>query len=122
RAYTLKKYRCGLPRGGAGPPYPTYPKSFAPCRLPSLRSGSAGTASGSPRAVGGRSYSTQWTQVPRGASGSSQITTRLLVPGGGADQASGGDISMPSPVKCRGIGSPGRNAELVTVIVAVAVA
>jgi hypothetical protein len=52
-----------------------------------------GTPSSSSRVWAGRLKRTQWTQVPRGASGSSQIRARLLVPEGGSDQPNGGDPS-----------------------------
>src|ERR1035437_669965 len=56
-------------------------------------------------------YSTQCTQVifgaaGSGASGSSTISTRLLVAGGIPDQPSCGETSLPSQVFMLGIGPP----------------
>jgi hypothetical protein len=46
---------------------------------------------------------TQWTQVPAGASGSSMISAKLFVPPGAPLHASGGDTSIPSQVNYSGI-------------------
>src|SRR5262249_37665409 len=70
--------------------------------------------SGSSLTFAGRSYSTQCTQVPAGASGSSQIKARLLAPFGMPLHLSGGETSSPSQVCFVGIDSPSLNAELVS--------
>src|SRR5437870_3728388 len=57
---------------------------------------------------------TQWVNVPRGASGSSQIKAKLRVPAGGSGHLSGGERLRPSPVYCLGMGSPSRSAVLVS--------
>src|SRR5271165_914817 len=88
------------------------PKSFLPCFAPE-GSVVVGTPSSNSRVWGGKLKRTQWTQVPRGASGSSQIRARLFVPEGGSDQRNGGDRSAPSPVYCFGMVAPGWNAVLV---------
>src|SRR6516165_8657123 len=90
------------------------PKSFLPCFAPVGSVSVVGTPSSSSRVWAGKLKRTQWTQVPRGASGSSQIRARLLVPGGGSDQPNGGDRSAPSPVYCFGMAAPGWNALLVS--------
>ena len=56
------------------------------------------------------SYSTQWSQVPRGASGSSTMRTRVSVPSGIPTTSSDGEESSPSHVKGTGIDAPGPNA------------
>src|SRR6516162_7703393 len=91
-----------------------FPKSFLPCFAPLSRVSVVGTPSDNSRVWAGRLKRTQWTQVPRGASGSSQISARLLVPEGGSDQPNGGDRSAPSPVYCFGMVPPGWNALLVS--------
>src|ERR1022692_674618 len=90
------------------------PKSFLPCFAPLPSVAVVGTPSSNSRAWAGKLKRTQWTQVPRGASGSSQIRAMLLVPEGGSDQRKGGDRSAPSPVYCFGMVSPALNAVLVT--------
>src|SRR5439155_24494943 len=50
----------------------------------------------------------------RGASGSSQITAKLLLPAGTSLHLSGGDTSLPSPVHCLGMVVPSWKAVLVT--------
>src|SRR6516225_3203914 len=90
------------------------PKSFFPCFAPLPRVSVVGTPSSNSRAWLGKLKSTQWTQVPRGASGSSQMRARLLVPSGGSDHFNGGDRSSPSPVYCLGMVAPGWKAVLVT--------
>ena len=67
------------------------PKSFLPCFAPEASVAVVGTSSSNSRVWGGKLKRTQWTQVPRGASGSSQIRAMLLVPEGGSDQRNGGD-------------------------------
>src|SRR5439155_15527417 len=78
--------------------------------LPSSSTGAGRTPSGRLDALDGTPYSTQCTQVPAGASGSSHTSAKLLVPGGGSVQASGGERSSPSQVCLRGIVSPGLKA------------
>src|ERR1035438_9396478 len=92
------------------------PKSFFPCFAPLPRVSVVGTPSSNSRTWASRLKRTQWTQVPRGASGSSQIRAMLLVPDGGSDQRNGGDRSAPSPVYCFGILVSALNAVLVTSI------
>src|SRR5881397_1693478 len=60
---------------------------------------------------------TQWTHVPIGASGSSQISARLFAPSGAPVQFNGGEASSPSQVCFAGINSPSANAGLVNSIV-----
>jgi hypothetical protein len=64
-------------------------------------------------ADGGMSKITQCTQVPMGASGSSQTRAKLLVPAGLPDHSSGGEKSAPSQVYFAGIISPLPKALLV---------
>src|SRR5262249_48836912 len=71
------------------------------------------TASGSPLRSGGIPTSTQCTQVPTGASGSSTIRTKLFVCAGAPVQSSAGERSGPSAVNRAGIASPLANAGLV---------
>src|SRR5262245_66135978 len=89
--------------GGHGPPHAVLFQSFLP-----TRAAVGGEPSGIELAVAARSTSTQWTQVRfgfagSGASGSSTISAKLLVPAGGADQRSSGEMSCPSQVKRAGI-------------------
>src|SRR5271166_5363156 len=88
------------------------PKSFFLCFAPLPRVSVVGTPSSNCRVWAGKLKRTQWTQVPRGASGSSQISARLFVPEGGSDQRNGGDRSAPSPVNCFGMVAPDWNAVL----------
>lgn len=66
----------------------------------------------------GSPYTTQCTNVPPGASGSSTIKARLRVEVGGSVHDSGGDWFAPSQVKSRGIDPPASNAWLVSEICA----
>src|SRR5260370_25952292 len=68
----------------------------------------------SPRALPGMLKATQCVQVPRGASGSSQISAKLSVPSGGSDHFNSGDKSGPSTVCREGIVFPSANAELLS--------
>src|SRR5690348_5268307 len=102
-AYSLKKYRCGFPGGGHGPPYPIFPKSFVPCRAPLSSDSLFGTPSGRFCVSAGKLNSTQCTHVPAGASGSSAINATLFVPAGGLLQCSSGERSSASHVYCLGI-------------------
>ena len=61
-------------------------------------------------------YTTQCTQVPCGASGSSQINAKVFVPAGLSDHSRGGEISRLSQVYLAGIVSPSLNAELLIYI------
>src|SRR5262249_16050478 len=72
----------------------------------------AGVPSSSSRRSAGRLKRTQWTQVPRGASGSSQIRAKLFVPSGGSGHRKGGETSLPSPVYYFGMASPSWTAVL----------
>src|SRR5881628_2317041 len=54
----------------------------------------------------------QWTQVPTGASGSSAIKAKALVPRGGFSHLRGRERSAPSQVYLRGISPPFSKAEL----------
>ncbi len=111
-AYSLKKYRCGFPGGGHGPPYPICLKSFTPCRVPSGSDSSFAIFSGNARNVGGRFQTTQCTHVPAGASGSSTINARLFVPSGGVDHFRSGEKFSPWHVYCLGIEERSAKAEL----------
>src|SRR5208337_1914026 len=57
----------------------------------------------------GRSYTTQWTKVPEGASGSSSMMAKLWVPDGGSVQARAGETSAASQVNRLGMKPPGVN-------------
>src|SRR5207237_3104414 len=70
--------------------------------------------SGSSAVAAGRLYSTQWTHVPAGASGSSAISAKLTVPAGAPLQASGGETSAPSHVYLTGTADPSVKAVLVS--------
>src|SRR5438128_217970 len=61
--------------------------------------------------------STQWTQVPRGASGSSQIRAKLFTPWGASLHLSGGDKFLSSLPCEAGIASPSLKAVLVSCMV-----
>src|SRR2546427_4798671 len=110
----LKKYRCAGPGGGHGPPYPGRRKSVRPCRAPPRDAGASrlSTFSASCVVAAGRSYSTQCTQVPAGASGSSAISAKVTVPGGAPLQLSDGDTSAPSHVYLPGMVAPSLKAGL----------
>src|SRR6266481_1235664 len=92
-------------------------KSFIPCLAPEDNVSKAGTFSAKSVAVIGKSYRTQCTQVPTGASGSSQIRARPFTPAGTPLHCSGGEMSAPSHVYLVGIVCPAWKAELVTSIV-----
>jgi hypothetical protein len=51
-------------------------------------------------------HAVQWTNVPPGASGSFTDSASDRVPGGGADQRSGGETPLPSHVYGFGIDAP----------------
>jgi hypothetical protein len=53
--------------------------------------------------VGGMLYTTQWIRVQPGASGSSTIKAKLLVPSGADSHTRAGEISSPSQVYFEGI-------------------
>src|SRR5436190_1105150 len=61
--------------------------------------------------------STQWTQVPRGASGSSQIRAKLFTPWGASLHLSGGDKFLSSLPCEAGIASPSLKAVLVSCMI-----
>src|SRR5688572_3745044 len=65
-------------------------------------------------ASAGRFQISQCTQVPRGASGSSQTSAKVRVSTGAPVQRSGGDRSSPSQVCRIGTVSPSRNEGLVS--------
>ena len=95
-AYTLNKSLC-VPLGGHGPPYPSFPQLFFPA-----------TPFGSvPFGIcvvdGGILKDTQWSQVPTGASGSSEISTKLFVFLGTSLMVNGGETPEPSHVNSDGI-------------------
>src|SRR2546422_10500560 len=69
--------------------------------------------SGSSETSAGRLYSTQWTHVPPGASGSSAMSATLRVPAGAPLQVSGGDTSTPSHAYLARVGGPSFKAALV---------
>src|SRR5450759_3293975 len=77
---------------------------------------SAGTSCASPVDAAGMFHMVQWTQVPAGASGSSQTRAKLTSPDGVSLQKRSGEMSSPCPVYLTGTGLPGVNAVLVTVI------
>src|SRR6266496_1596045 len=87
-------------------------KSVVPCFIPFGSVSRFGTPSGRSCTVAGMFHATQCTQVPRGASGSSAMSAKLLALAGTADQLKGGDRSEPSHVYVGGIISPASNAEL----------
>src|SRR5271156_4541647 len=83
-----------------------------PCRAP-FSSVSPLAVPASRRCVrAGRSYSTQWTQSPDGASGSSTTTAIVWVFLGTPVHPSGGDWSAPVQVYAAGIVAPAAKAEL----------
>src|SRR5258708_7757374 len=101
--------------GGHGPPYSVFPQSFLPTAVPA-GSPALAAPSASPVAEGGMLKRTQCTQTRlgaagSGASGSSTMRTKLLVPVRAPDQASGGDTSSPSHVNRDGVGPDGENAD-----------
>src|SRR5690349_14843861 len=63
----------------------------------------------------GMLYKTQWTHVPAGASGSSTISAKELVPAGGSFQARAGEIFFPMQEYFAGMDCPFANASLVKV-------
>lgn len=75
----------------------------------------AGTAAGSDETDAG-SYSTQWTNVPDGASGSSIRSATARVAAGAPLHASGGEVLAPSQLNSAGIDAPSAKAVLVKVI------
>src|SRR6266576_7200118 len=91
-------------------------KSFRPWRAPSKSSDSTlAMFSGSSETRAGRLYSTQWTQLPAGASGSSTMRAKPRVPAGAPLQVSAGDTSTPSHVYLAGMAAPSPNAALASV-------
>src|SRR5262245_22337093 len=88
-------------------------KSFWPWTAPLASRSAVDTPSGSSVTVGGRSKRTQCMNVPEGASGSSQINTRLFVVGGMSLHLKSGERSSPSQVYFVGIASPSKKASLV---------
>src|SRR5438309_8147377 len=88
------------------------PKPFLPCCAPAGRSWLLLVPWANSRVVAGKFQTTQWINVPEGASGSSMIRAKLLVPGGGSVQESGGEVSAPSQVNSLGISPPFLNAVL----------
>src|ERR1700747_281651 len=91
-------------------------KSFMPCLAPKESISEAGTCSGRLETLVGRLYNTQCTHVPMGASGSSQISARLLAAAGTPSHCTGGDTLAPSHEYLVGITSPARKTELVIAI------
>src|SRR5260370_31085964 len=88
--------------GGQGPRYPGIFQSLIPSRAPAGRLAEAAPSS-SPEMVGAMPKRTQCTQVILGALGSgasrsSTIRARLLVPFRTPVQERGGDLSAPSHV------------------------
>src|SRR5438477_10022942 len=73
-----------------------------------------GTPSGSECNVAGRSYATQCTHVPDGASGSSTTNAKLWVLEGGSAQESAGEASAPWQENWTGMLPPASNAGLVS--------
>src|SRR5687767_14581387 len=67
------------------------------------------------RASAGMLYSTQWTQVLTGASGSSMIRANDSVPAGGSFHARAGEIFLPVQAYLAGMDCPFTNASLVSV-------
>src|SRR5918995_6529047 len=100
--------------GGQGPPYPVRFQSFTPSRVPAGRS-FAVAAFGRLLTGTGMSYNTQCTQVVfgalgSGASGSSTMSAKLLVPAGAPLHARAGARSLPSQVYSLGMSPSGANA------------
>src|SRR6478735_3218453 len=102
--------------GGQGPAYAAEPAEFIAWVAP------AGTfPAATDRVAGGMSSTTQCTNVPPGASGSS--TTRAQAAGFAPAplvQANGGDTWLPSQVNSTGMLAPSANAVLVTPMVSAA--
>ena len=73
-----------------------------------------GMSSGRLRLSAGMLYSTQWTHVPIGASGSSTIRAKDWVPAGGSFQASAGEMFLPMQEYLAGMDCPFENASLVS--------
>src|SRR6266540_2623306 len=101
-----------MPEGGQGPPQPSLPKSFRPCVPPPSIVSFGGICSGRSRRDAGISKRTQWTQSPRGASGSLTIRASEAVRSGTPVQKRAGETSFPSQVYCRGMRPPFSNAVL----------
>ena len=64
--------------------------------------------------IRGIPYSTQWTHVPLGASGSSAMGATLSVPSGTSLHLRGGETSSPSQVYLAGMVEPSVKAVLVS--------
>src|SRR4029079_4263048 len=100
------------------PPYAALPQSFLPTRI---GEGSRVEAPSVSSVVdGGMSNRTQCTHTilgaaGSGASGSSTMRARLLVPGGIPVHARGGETSVPSQVSRFGIGPRLSNADELSV-------
>src|ERR671931_1525162 len=102
----MKTYRCVVPAGGHGPPQPTRPKAFRPCR-----GGRAPAAR--PRLRGDIPHASQCTNrlgVLTSTTWSASVFTRA----GGTGQRSGGETFAPSQVNRFGIAPPERKAGLVS--------
>src|SRR5919198_6100072 len=102
----MKTYRCVVRAGGHGPPQPTRPKAFRPCRggrAPAARPGLRGEI---PHA----SQCTNRLGVLTSTTWSASVFTRA----GGAGQRSGGETFAPSQVNRFGIAPPERKAGLVS--------
>src|ERR1051325_655351 len=86
------------------------PEEFLPTDMPLMS-----VLSGRLCRFAGMLYKTQCTHVPAGASGSSTISARDLVPAGGSFQARAGEIFFPTHEYFAGIDCPVANASLVKV-------
>lgn len=85
-----------MPNGGHGPPYDCFLALFAPCVPGTLFSSIVFS-------VGGMFHTIQWSHVPKGASGSSMMRTRLCVPSGMSSMFIGGLMFSPSHAYFDGI-------------------
>src|SRR3989338_3187685 len=114
KAYSLKKYLC-VPEGGHGPPYPVLPQLF----FPAVPFGSV------PFVIsfveGGILNTIQWSHVPTGASGSSEIKTNDFAFAGTSLIVKGGLKSEQSQAYSDGICPLCVNAVLVNFISTISV-
>src|SRR5688500_4116706 len=93
-----------------------FPDEFVPTKiaLGSIFFPVTGSSSGRSRLSAGMLNSTQWTQVPMGASGSSMMSANDCVAAGGSVHASAGDTFLPTQEYLAGMDCPLVNASLVS--------
>src|SRR6266852_4315468 len=91
---------------------------FFPCRAPLGSVSEVATPSSRLLVSAGRLKRTQCVQMPRGASGSSQMRAKLFVPWGVPFHCKDGETSAPSPVYILGMASLSSKAELVSCMLA----